>query len=216
MSTLGIVVGMKSEAAILTSLPHNPFPLIACAGANAYRAEQAARHLVKAGARSLVSFGVAGGLDPALKIGDLIVGTKVIAFDRPEALCTLDFNLPAAQKRPVAGSDTAVISAKEKTILFHKTRAAAVDMESHGVARAAIDLGLPFGVIRVISDTAKTTIPAFALLGIKPDGGLNPLPVALHLLRRLDQLPALLRLRRDTNQALDILTEAARSLALHA
>jgi len=79
-----------------------------------------------------------------------------------------------------------------------------------------VDLGLPFGAIRVISDTAQTTIPAFALLGIKPDGGLNPIPVALHLLRRLDQLPALLRLRRDTNQALGVLTETARILALSA
>lgn len=206
---------MQSEAAVFADLPHNPFSLIACAGANAHRAEQAARDLVKSGARSLLSFGVAGGLDPALKIGDLIVGTKVIS-DRHDMPCTLDFNLPNAQRRFIAGNDTAVISAEAKTALFHKTHAAAVDMESHGVARAATDLGLPFGVIRVISDTALTTIPAFALLGIKPDGGLNPLPVALHLLRRLDQLPALLRLRRDTNQALSVLGQAARTLALSA
>lgn len=206
---------MQSEAAVFSALPYNPFSLIVCAGANPCRAEQAARDLVKSGAQSLLSFGVAGGLDPALSIGDLIVGTRVIS-DRHDTPCTLDFNLPTAHRRLIAGNDTAVISVEAKTALFLKTHAAAVDMESHGVARAASDLGMPFGVIRVISDTALTAIPAFALLGIKPDGGLNPLPVALHLLRRLDQLPALLRLRRDTNQALSILGQVAQTLALSA
>lgn len=216
MSTLGIVVGMQSEAAIFAALPRNPFSLIACAGANSIRAEQAARQLVKDGARSLLSFGVAGGLNPTLKIGDRVIATKVIFPDRREAFCALDLNISDAHKLPIAGSDTAVISSKDKALLFKETNAAAVDMESHGVAKAAMDLGLPFGVIRAISDTAQTTIPAFALLGIKPDGGLNPLPVALHLLRRLDQLPALLRLNRDTNHALDVLAKTARSLTINA
>jgi len=216
MSTLGIIVGMKPEAAIFARLPRNPFSLIACAGASPKRAEQAARQLVKAGAKSLLSFGVAGGLDPALKVGDQIIGTKVVFPDRYEAPCTLDLNISDAQRLPIAGSKTAVISAKDKAALFHRTQAAAVDMESHGVAEAALDLRIPFGVIRVISDTALTTIPAFVLLGIKPDGKLDPRPVALHLLRHLDQLPALLRLRRDTNQALGVLAETARTLALNA
>jgi len=216
LSTLGIVVGMQSEAAVFAALPRNPFLLIACAGANSIRAEQAARQLVKAGAKSLLSFGVAGGLNPTLKVGDRIVATKIIFPNRHEAICALDLNIFDAQRLPITGCDTAVILPKDKSTLFNETGAAAVDMESHGVARAAVDLGLPFGAIRVISDTAQTTIPAFALLGIKPDGGLNPIPVALHLLRRLDQLPALLRLRRDTNQALGVLTETARILALSA
>lgn len=207
---------MQSEAAVFAALPGNPFSFVACAGASATRAEQAARQLVKAGARSLLSFGVAGGLDPTLKIGDRIIATKIIFPDRREASCSLNLNILDAHKLPIAGNNTAVLSTKDKALLFAETNAAAVDMESHGVARAAMDLGLPFGAIRVISDTAQTTIPAFALLGVKPDGGLNPLPVALHLLRRLDQLPTLLRLRRDTNQALGVLAETAHTLANNA
>ncbi|MEZ5647655.1 MAG: hypothetical protein R3E60_01585 [Alphaproteobacteria bacterium] len=210
--TLGIIVGMKSEEKILTEF-QPPFSLIACAGANADRAELMAQQLVKRGATALLSIGVVGGLDPQLKVGDVIFGTKVILPDRRELICTLDLDAPSfAYKCAVAGSNTALLSPLTKATLFKQTGAAVVDMESHGVARAARDLNLPFGVVRVVSDTASTAIPSFALLGIQPDGSLNPLPMIPHLFRHFHQIPTLLRLQADTNRALKVLRRVAQDI----
>jgi len=35
--------------------------------------------------RGVISFGVAGGLDPSLKSGDVVVATEVLAGERPLA-----------------------------------------------------------------------------------------------------------------------------------
>ena len=71
----GIVTGLEAEAAVLrgaANVSHpDRLPFIACAGAE--RARAAAQRLLTKGAEALISFGIAGGLDPALRPGRLIV-----------------------------------------------------------------------------------------------------------------------------------------------
>src|SRR4051812_37505966 len=76
---LGIVTGLKFEAELLRAAAHRhgEMPLIAVAGLGAGRAAGAARQLVRQGATHLLSFGLAAGLDPALKPGRAIVATAV-------------------------------------------------------------------------------------------------------------------------------------------
>ncbi|MBV9758454.1 MAG: hypothetical protein JO047_15510, partial [Alphaproteobacteria bacterium] len=50
----------------------------AAGGGNAIGAEQAARRLIDAGVRALLSFGLAGGLDPALRPGALLIPREVL------------------------------------------------------------------------------------------------------------------------------------------
>jgi len=60
---LGVVVGLPQEAAILKRVLGKATPLLACAGAQPLRAAQGAAGLIARGAKVLLSFGFAGGLD---------------------------------------------------------------------------------------------------------------------------------------------------------
>ena len=63
---VGIVCGMVSEVRALGRWADDPRITIAVSGARPERAEAEARRLVAEGCRALMSWGVAGGLDPAL------------------------------------------------------------------------------------------------------------------------------------------------------
>ena len=74
---LGIVTGLRSEARLLRGLD------VACIsiGGKAEGAEAKIARLVEGGATGLVSFGIAGALDPDLRTGDLIVAEAVSSAD---------------------------------------------------------------------------------------------------------------------------------------
>ena len=67
--SVGIVVGLAAEARIARRLGWK----VAIGGGAAAGAEAAARRLIDEGSDALVSFGLAGALDPALRPGALIV-----------------------------------------------------------------------------------------------------------------------------------------------
>ena len=184
MNRPGFVTGFRFEGAILAQaasrLPGRPLPLLFAAGANAARAETAAHALVSQGAETLVSFGLSGGLDPSLAPGTVVLGDAVLAPDgeKTHADGALFTELskaigPASVAGLIAGSDRALTTLGEKAALFHDTGALAVDMESHGVARAARNLGVPFLVIRAVNDPSWRALPSSALAGIAADGRLR-------------------------------------------
>ena len=78
----GFVTGLAIEASVLrrSTAGHDPqiADRITCAGADAARARRLAEDLLAAGARALVSYGVAGGLDPALGPGDVVLPETVV------------------------------------------------------------------------------------------------------------------------------------------
>jgi adenosylhomocysteine nucleosidase len=104
-------------------------------------------------------------------------------------------------------ADCVVAEAAAKAALFAGTGACAVDLESGAVARVAARHGLPFAVLRAVCDPAGRTLPPAALVALDAGGAIVPLRVALALLRRPNQLPALLALAHDA---------AAARRALHA
>ena len=154
----GCIVGLRREARLLGWLS-DELP-VACAGADAVRAAALASGLIDRGVGGLVSFGLAGGLDPALAPGTLLLPEVVLLPDgralpvdgawrrRAAAL------LPQAGSAALVGSDRAVASVAGKAALRASSGAGAVDMESHAVAAAAVAAGLPFLVIRAIADPA--------------------------------------------------------------
>ncbi len=133
---------------------------------------------------SVVSFGLCGALDPALRAGDLVVG----GGDAPWA-DHLAAALPGAVRGEVAGSDVIVASVAAKAALRARTGAIAVDMESHIVAEAAARAGLPFAVVRAVSDPADRALPRAAQAGFNPDGSVNVLAVLAALARRPASCP---------------------------
>src|SRR6267378_4787203 len=96
--------------------------------------------------RGVISFGVAGGLDPALKSGDVVMATEVLAGDT-RWLAGLALNegmiagMGLGRRRVVrgrlAGVEQVVAARAVKAALHSETGAAAVDMESHIAAAYA-------------------------------------------------------------------------------
>jgi hypothetical protein len=123
----------------------------------------------------IISFGCAGGLDPALAPGSCVLGSAVCGGgERIEAdpawLGALMARLPAARPGVLAGVDAPVTSAAHKARLWRDSGACAVDMESQAAALAARRHGLPFAACRVVLDPAWRAIPPCALAGMRADG----------------------------------------------
>ncbi|HXI88235.1 MAG TPA: hypothetical protein VNH64_12305, partial [Parvularculaceae bacterium] len=103
------------------------------------------------------------------------------------------------------GSDEIIASAREKARLFERYGAVAVDMESHGAARAARSAGVPFAAIRAIADPASRALPPSALNAVAPDGSTKTLSVLWECAKAPGQFPALLQLGSDSEAALKTL-----------
>ncbi len=118
--------------------------------------------------RAVVSCGFSGALDPALRAGQLVLGTSV--RDEAGELISCDPSLLAKARAALAGLDFVegellcathvVTSVAEKRALVKPGRVA-VDLESWAVARAAENAGLPWLAIRVILDPLDEALPAF-------------------------------------------------------
>lgn len=182
----------------------------------------AAANLIAAGATALVSWGMAGGLDPALPAGRIFLPGEVSAADGVAVATALIWReqLAAALRphHPLCGgtlltSPVAVTSVAAKAALFQATGAAAVDMESLSVARAALAQGLPFIAVRVIVDVASDALPE-AVHELTDASGVRLGRLLGQLTRRPLEVLALARLTRRYLAANRALAAVARSGAL--
>lgn len=225
IAKIGIVTGLAAEARLISSrdTPDSRIEVL-CAGANSIRAMALAEQLVAKGAAALVSFGIAGALDPRLGAGDLIFATGIIGPDETRHPCdqpwgddimhALSGRDIAAQRGRILGSPRALLSIEDKAGAFAASGCLAVDMESHAVAAVAAEAGLPFLAIRSIADTAQDALPTFVVDAVNAEGKPDTAKALRALLRRPWQLPAALRLARRTDAALSVLKELGREPAL--
>lgn len=183
-----VATGLQFEA----RLAHDAGATRVCCG----RGTQIAVALATAigpGCAGILSFGIAGGLDPQLRAGAVIVASSVIGANGVKMALPADElwsqrllrTLPQATHAPVLGVDAAVTEPADKLKLFRQTGAAALDMESHIAASVAASQSLPFAVLRVVSDRASQRIPQAALAGMREDGSTD----AMGVLRALVQTP---------------------------
>lgn len=222
--TVLVVAGLAFEAAAVQGV--EGVRVLHGLGAAARAADIAA---AAADAVGIVSFGTAGALSPDLRPGDCVLARSVLesAFEPalgstatpprrhdtdPRWLQQLTAALPAARCVDFFAAADPVVTAADKSTLFARTGAAAVDMESGHLARLAASLGLPFVVCRIIIDRADHTLPHAALAGMAANGETRILPVVLSLARAPQQLPSLLRLARDAWTARQALSATARQV----
>jgi adenosylhomocysteine nucleosidase len=218
VTRLGIVTGLASEADCLEFRSAAKGVRVLCVGADCGRAAAAARELVAEGCAGLISFGIAGGLDPALNAGALVVADGVVLPDGrrletdPGWRSRLREALGPAigpVSGDLAGCDGAVLDARQKKSLRGASGAAAVDMESHAVARVAAESDIPFLVVRAVSDTFRHGIPAWVPGTIQPDGHPGWSAVVTGILAHPADMPTLLRLRTTSRKALATLRRVA-------
>jgi hypothetical protein len=151
---------------------------------------------------AVILAGLAGGLNPALKAGDIIA----------EASANSPWNdLPFRAGR-VHTSDHVIASPAEKQRLFRETACDAVDMEGGVVRRLADSAGVPMLHIRAISDSANETVPVEMMSWIDDVG--KPLPgrIAANLALHPGQIPAMIRLGKNSRLALANLARAVRQI----
>jgi adenosylhomocysteine nucleosidase len=195
---IGFVTGLTAELALLKGMRF----MGRAGGGTPAGAAEAAAHLVDEGAEALVSFGLAGGLHPALAAGAVLVPGAVIEGAEthvcdPALLAWLGGETCAAM---LAGAAISV-TAGEKANMFAASGAAAIDLESGAVARIAGARGVPFAVLRAICDPAGRDLPPAAMVALNSTGRIAFLRVIASVLRHPGQVPVLLQLAADAKAA---------------
>ncbi len=211
---LGVVTGLASEAAVISQIiaETDAQVQVVCAGANSERAKRLAGQLVAEGAQTLLSFGVAGGLSPDLDCGELIVAETLRGPDGTnyptdvawrEALTTTLTEITLHYRQgAILGSARTLRETADKQAAFKDSGCLAVDMESAAVAAIAAESGLPFLAVRAVADCATDSLPGFVASAVKPDGKPAIGRALAALARRPGDIPATLRLARQTELAL--------------
>lgn len=177
-----IVTGLVQEARIAAG----PGMTVICSSSDPHQLRALLTVFDPTTIRGVISFGVAGGLDPTLKSGDVVLATEVLAGDA-RWLAGLSLNEGLIDsvglggrlggrrivRGPLAGAEEVVVARDVKAALHSETGAAAVDMESHIAAEYAAKAGLPFAALRVVSDPAHKALPPLAMAAIKPNGDID-------------------------------------------
>jgi adenosylhomocysteine nucleosidase len=230
LSTAGVVAALDMEARSLGSRTRRrdglfevgDGTLIAVSGMGRAAAVGAARALVDAGATSLVSWGLAGGLDPRLRAGTICLPGVVVARDGTTFATDVHWReiLAAAisQHLPVVSgtlltSAVAIEDVAAKAAAFAETGAVAVDMESAGVAQIAASKKLPFVAVRAIVDTAGDTLPR-AVMAAGTEGRVRLARLVFGIVRSPREIAPLMRLAQRYRAATRALGAVARTGAL--
>jgi adenosylhomocysteine nucleosidase len=234
LNELGIVAALAAESRPLGAARHHGAApttladgtLLVVSGIGPVAAAEGARRLVRSGARALVSWGVAGGLDPELAPGTLVLPEAVISpegrvfptahewRERVRAALAVSHAVCGGRlltcREPLRSTDA-------KARAFHETAAVAVDMESSAVAEVAASQRLLFLAVRAIVDTAADVVPRAALMAASPgSGNLRVGRLLTALAGAPSELPALLRLAGRYRAARRALSAVARSGVLSA
>lgn len=218
MDVTGVLCGIRREGRPLleTAASHGVGIDIRYSGAVIANARTAARALVAAGATRLLSFGVAGALVDDLRPGDLLLPCAIRTCDDHELAVDPAWHaavhgaVPGTRTEAMLGVDSAATSLGQKAFLGAAYDAVALDMESHVLAEAARDAGLPFLAVRVVADGRRTLLPRAALVGVGPDGHERPHRVALSLMQRPNEYLAIWRLARASGAAFRTLGRVGR------
>ncbi|MDE2305770.1 MAG: hypothetical protein KGL34_09430 [Gammaproteobacteria bacterium] len=216
MNAIGIVAALGAEARTLRgarrvrdpSARLAPGEHVLVSGIGPRAASLAARSLADAGADALVSWGTAGGLDPALRPGTLLLPCEILA-DGGDRYCVdpawrareierlapqpAVLRFGAVADGALLSSAAAIADREAKQLAHRQSGAVAVDMESAAVAAVAADRRLPLLVVRAIVDGAGDEIPP-AIVEASRAGPIRASRLIGGLLRSPAELGAMLRL----------------------
>jgi adenosylhomocysteine nucleosidase len=152
--------------------------------------------------------GIAGGLDPELPVGSLMVPTRVQLYPNgPEYR-----SHPLPPRRASGGLMTTdgLFDDDDVWRPILERGFGAVDMEAAGVAEACENAGVAWSVYRGISDRPDEHIVDQAVFALsKPDGSADPVALAKYLARDPRRAKALAHLNKCMQAAAKLAADAA-------
>ena len=142
----------------------------------------------------ILVMGLGGSLSPQLAIGDIVIyhdcvyqsseDTPLLRFFDRE-LTTLLHHKLGERVTLVRGltSDRIIVSAQEKRHLGQLYDTQVVDMEGFAAMDVLSRAGVAVAMVRVISDDSHHDLPNLNSV-LSPDGSLQPLPLAIEMIRQ--------------------------------
>ncbi|HEV2436912.1 MAG TPA: hypothetical protein VG077_13010 [Verrucomicrobiae bacterium] len=245
LSTL-ICFALKEEAApFRTFAARKPGLVILLTGIGRQNAEKAVRDLLVGGAsvpasRSrgdsiaqnrlvsslappelVLTCGFAGGLNPDLKLGDVVFDIRRSRGDETQikggkqsepthvGCYDLREQLLAASAKPANFfcADRVVTTVAEKRKLRDESGADAVEMESAAIHAVCRERGIPCATIRVISDSVNEDLPLDFNALSRPDKSLDYGRLFLAIAKSPGKIRALMKLQKQTRFAAERLAE---------
>ena len=178
--------------------------VLAIGGAGIENSYRTAQLLVREFAvKGLVSLGFAGALDKSIKPGELVAAEAVIdAVSAERFRCRHELLVvPTAHFGVLVSVPEVAASAEKKRSLGTKWGAVAVDMESAGIARAAVEAGLPFAAVRSITDASSQAFAIDFQRCRSEHGGLSYLKIVWEAFRSPRGIRDLVQLAGNSRRA---------------
>jgi adenosylhomocysteine nucleosidase len=146
--------------------------------------------------------GIAGGIDPGLSIGDVVVPSIVVDGRTGTEYESSPLGPNAASGRIISSDD--LLSDRDEQTALAAQGVTAVDMETGAVAAVCQARGIPWTAFRGISDHGvEDGIDDSVLALSRQDGTADAGAVARFVLTKPWRVPNLARLGRDMQRAVD-------------
>ncbi|MGA3145584.1 MAG: hypothetical protein ABSF10_21520 [Verrucomicrobiota bacterium] len=221
-----ICFALKEEAALFRKIAADKRDVdIIVTGVGRKNAEKSLREFLATNSPKLVlTCGFAGGLNPDLKLGEVVfeLTDRRGEFHEPQTekkirdsqSSSLREKLLAAGAKPAKFfcADRITTTVAEKKRLRAETGADAVEMESGAIHAVCRERGIPCATVRVISDTANEDLPLDFNALAKPDMNLDYGKLALAILKSPGKIGALLKLQKQTRFAAEQLANVLEKL----
>jgi adenosylhomocysteine nucleosidase len=153
--------------------------------------------------RALIGMGVAGALTDDLSALDIVVARRVCdaAADAPPPdarLLARALAMPGAREATFVTARGPVVTRGARAALSAAAGdagTAVVDMESAAWAREAASRGIPYAILRAVSDGPEDKLPAYLAECLDEEGSVRRPRVVLRALARPFSIPVLLAMR---------------------
>ena len=217
-----VCFAVKEEAAAFRKTSAAARVDILLTGMGKANAAQSIRAALAANRPSLVlTCGFAGGLNPQLVTGDVVVEISRSRGDEAQTEKELETpHVVSYEKLISAGAregkfhcaDKVAVTAEEKWALWQTTGADAVEMESEIIREICREQKIPSATVRVILDTAGEDLPLDFNALMTPDLQMDFGKLALSILKSPGKIGALMRLQKQSRAAARKLAEVLEAL----
>jgi adenosylhomocysteine nucleosidase len=147
------------------------------------------------GAAGIISFGMCGAIDRSLKLGQWVIGKRLLGGFHTRCderwVAALQAKLPYARVGAIHADGHLLAEEQDKAERSWASAALAADMESHIAGEVAGLANVPFVILRCVSDIAEMELPPAVEVMMRPDGGVDVGAVMKSIAGQPGQVPHL-------------------------